>query len=75
MPEMFKAKVRPVGTSVGIIIPRKIMVQEKIKPGEEVEVALIKPRSPEEIEREIRKIMGIAKGAKPFKREHKDHEF
>jgi len=35
---MFKAKVRKVGTSLGVLIPREVAEREKIKEGEEVDV-------------------------------------
>lgn len=65
MPELFKAKVRRVGTSVGVLIPKEIVEHEGIKVGQEIEISLLKRRKLEEIE----KMFGIAKGAKPFERD------
>ena len=65
MGKVFEAKVRRVGTSLGLLIPKEIAEKEKIKEGERVEVGLLKKRKLELIE----KAFGIAKGAKPFKRE------
>jgi len=75
MPETFKTKVRNVGTSFGILIPSNIIKNERIRVGKEVEVTLIKPRSTKEIEKIISEAFGSAKGAKAFRREHRDHVF
>ncbi|MEK6891819.1 MAG: AbrB/MazE/SpoVT family DNA-binding domain-containing protein [Nanoarchaeota archaeon] len=68
MSELFKAKVRKVGTSLGVLIPKEVIEEEKIKEGEEIELNLMKKRKLEEIE----KMFGIAKGAKPFERDRID---
>ncbi len=68
MSELFKAKVRKVGTSLGLLIPKEIAKQEKIKEGQEVEISLLKKRKLEEVEEMIEKMFGAAKGAKPFER-------
>jgi len=68
MPELFKAKVRKVGTSLGILIPKEVIEKQKIKEGEEVEVGLLKQRKLEEVLRSI----GTAKGTKPFERDRID---
>ena len=68
MVEIFKSKVRNVGTSLGILIPKEIIGNEKIKEGEEIEVAILK-KNLELIE----KLFGSAKGAKfKFQRDHTD---
>ncbi len=68
MPEMFKAKVRRVGTSLGFLIPKEVTRREHIKEGEEVEVSLLKEMRIKAIE----EAFGIAKGAKPFRRDRTD---
>jgi antitoxin component of MazEF toxin-antitoxin module len=68
MGEVFKAKVRSVGTSLGILIPKSIAMKDGIRIGEEAEVALLKRRRLELIERAF----GLAKGSRSFKREHRD---
>jgi antitoxin component of MazEF toxin-antitoxin module len=68
MPELFKAKVRKVGTSLGILIPKEVIEKQKIKEGEEVEVGLLKQRKLEEVLR----LIGTAKGTKPFERDRID---
>ena len=68
MSDLFKAKVRKVGTSLGVLIPKEVIEEEKIKEGQEIELNLMKKRKLEEIE----KMFGIAKGAKPFERDRTD---
>ncbi len=68
MSDLFKAKIRKVGTSIGVLIPKEIAEQEKIRLGEEVEIGLFKKKRLEDIE----KMFGIAKGAKPFVRDRTD---
>lgn len=68
MDEIFRTKVRRIGTSFGILIPKKTLKANKIRLGEEVELALLKRRRLETIE----KLMGIAKGSAQFKRSEPD---
>jgi len=35
MPELFKAKIRKVDSSLGILIPKEVIEKQKIKEGEE----------------------------------------
>ena len=68
MPRMFKAKVRKVGTSLGVLIPKEIAQREKIKEGEEIEVGLLRARKVYE----VLKLFGTAKGTKPFVRDREE---
>ena len=68
MSGLFKSKVRRVGTSLGVLIPKEFVEKEKIKEGEEVEVSLLKKRKLEE----VLKLIGTAKGTKPFERDRTD---
>ncbi|MEM5773241.1 MAG: hypothetical protein QXL86_03415 [Candidatus Aenigmatarchaeota archaeon] len=70
MVETFKAKVRSVGTSLGILIPKEIAEKEKVKEGEIIQVSILKPNL-----KEVMKLFGTAKGASKFERDHKDREF
>ena len=70
MGEVFKTKAREVGTSVGVIIPMRVVKEMKIKKGEELEVGILKKNT-----QLMEKFFGRAKGAKPFRREHKEREF
>lgn len=68
MSELFKTKVRKVGTSFGLLIPKEIAMQEKLREGQEVEVSLLKRRRLEE----VWKLIGTARGTKPFERDRTD---
>ncbi|HLC97988.1 MAG TPA: hypothetical protein VJC21_04370 [Candidatus Nanoarchaeia archaeon] len=41
MAELFKTKIRRVGTSVGVLIPREHIAEARLHVGEEVEIALL----------------------------------
>lgn len=69
MAEMFKAKVRKVGDSLGFLIPKEIADTESIKEGEEVEVSVLKRRKLDAL---LKKLRGSAKGAGPFERDRED---
>jgi antitoxin component of MazEF toxin-antitoxin module len=62
---VFKTKVRTVGTSLGVLIPKEVIEELKIREGEEIDVAVLKQKRIEE----IKSLFGIAKGAAPFVRE------
>jgi antitoxin component of MazEF toxin-antitoxin module len=69
MAELFKAKVRRVGSSLGILIPKETADRENIKEGEQIEVSLLKRRNLAK----LLKLVGTAKGATvPFERDRKD---
>ena len=68
MSDLFKAKVRRVGTSLGVLIPKEIVEEERIKEGQEIELGLLKRRKLEE----VWKLIGTAKGTKPFERDRID---
>jgi antitoxin component of MazEF toxin-antitoxin module len=62
---VFKAKIRAVGTSLGILIPKEVVEELKFREGEEIEVALLKKKRLEEVISGL----GMAKGLAPFVRE------
>ncbi len=68
MPRMFKAKVRKVGTSLGVLIPKEIAKREKINEGAEVEVGLLKARRLDQVLKQF----GTARDTKPFVRDRED---
>lgn len=68
LPRLFKVKVRKVGTSLGVLIPRDLVKEQKIKEGEEVEVGILKRRKVGE----VLKLFGTAKGTEPFVRDRED---
>lgn len=72
---MVDAKVRRVGTSLGVLIPKWVIEEEHIKEGDTVSVTLSKKLKKQQIERLVAKAVGIAKGAKPFKREYQPDRF
>ena len=71
MTELFKSKIRRIGSSYGLIIPKQVLEQQHLEEGEEVEVGLLKERRRAEIE----KACGITKGAKPFVRDRTDRDY
>ncbi len=70
MTQKFGSKVRMVGTSMGLLIPREVAKEENIKVGEDVEVVIIKRRNFDEALAEIVKMTKGRLG--PFERERKD---
>lgn len=67
MDTLIKVKVRRIGTSLGVLIPKNLIKNKNIKVGEEIEITLLKKRKDL-----IVKFFGIAKGARPFHRESLD---
>ena len=63
MEPVFKAKVRRIGTSLGILIPKELLQEKKISEGDEIELSILKKRK-ELIDRAF----GIPKGIGPFTR-------
>ena len=62
-----KARVRRIGTSLGIIIPKEKLAEMKVKEGD----IIIIPR----IEKPVKEIRGILKGTVfHFEREHADRD-
>ena len=70
MSKVFEAKVRTVGTSLGILIPKEIVKQEKIKKNQNIKMVVMTEKDTKLIE----KTFGIDRGTKPFDREHIDRE-
>ena len=68
MAELFKGKVRRVGTSLGVLIPADVVREEELKEGEEIELSILRRRNLDKLLR----LMGTAKGAKPFVRDRTD---
>ncbi|MDD5163305.1 MAG: hypothetical protein PHD95_03800 [Candidatus ainarchaeum sp.] len=63
---VFESKVRQVGTSLGVLIPKEIANEGKIKENEIVQVAIIKKDLSL-----LEEAFGCVK-TKPFRRDHKD---
>ncbi|MFH1588935.1 MAG: hypothetical protein ABIA76_06385 [Candidatus Diapherotrites archaeon] len=63
---VFESKIRMVGTSFGLLIPKDVVLEESIKKNQTVKVAILK--------RDLSlldKSFGSVK-TKPFKRDHSD---
>lgn len=72
MGEVFPAKLRRIGSSVGVIIPKERLAPLKVEVGDEVEVALLKHPTAEE----IKEGFGMArKFTEPFQRDKKVQAF
>ena len=67
METVFKVKIRRIGTSLGVLIPKQLIAEKSIKEGEEVEIALLKKRMDL-----IAKVFGIERGAGHFERHARD---
>jgi len=67
--EVFEEKVRQVGTSLGLLIPKEVVSHERIKKNETIKVAILKKDHSL-----IEKMFGSVK-TKAFKREHKERVF
>ena len=68
---LFKVKVRKVGTSFGVLIPKEIVEEQKIKENEIVEVAVLKRNLSL-----LKNIAGTIKaGSWKREKEHRDKEF
>ncbi len=63
---VFESKVRQVGSSFGVLIPKEVVIEDKIRKDEKVKVVIIKKDLSL-----LEKAFGSVK-TRPFKREHKD---
>lgn len=68
MSEAIEVKLRRIGTSLGVLIPKRLVAREHLKEGSMLEISLLKRQRRELID----KYLGIAKGVGPFKREKSD---
>jgi antitoxin component of MazEF toxin-antitoxin module len=69
MAKTFRAKVRNVGTSLGVLIPKEIAEEEKVRKGEEIEVSIMRRNVSG-----VMRLFGTAKTATGFERDHKERE-
>lgn len=65
MADLFKTKVRRVGTSLGVLIPKETVDISGISEGEEIEVGIVKRKGVSD----IMSFFGTAKKSKTFERE------
>jgi len=63
----FEVKVRQVGTSLGVLIPKEVIREEKIKKDQTIRVSIIKKDL-----KLIDKMFGSAPHAGPFIRDRRD---
>ncbi|MBS3068268.1 hypothetical protein J4450_06185 [Candidatus Micrarchaeota archaeon] len=76
MTDIFKAKLRKIGSSVGVLVPKEQLAALDVEVGDEIDVSLLKHKSREEMEKEIEEGFGMAKHfTKPFVRDKKTREF
>jgi antitoxin component of MazEF toxin-antitoxin module len=68
--ETFTAKLRRVGNSLSILVPKSALDDLGVKEGDEVDVALLPLR--EERRRRLGRVIGSMPGLGPFQRERKD---
>lgn len=61
-----EVELKEWGNSVGVILPAEKLKELKLKKGDKIEIDIIAKRRID--------AFGIAKGAKPFEREHDDRE-
>ncbi len=71
MTKVFEAKLRPVGNSLGFIIPAGIIEERGFQKGDKVKI-VIPLSSLEERNKKLREMAGIYEGKPPFKRDKED---
>ncbi len=68
--ELFRSRLRRVGNSLSVLVPKKALDELGVDEGDEVEVALF--LLPDERQRRFEAAIGSVPGLGPFKRERKD---
>lgn len=68
--QLFKGRLRRVGNSLSILVPKKALEGLHKSEGDEVEVAIIPPSA--ERRARLDRIVGSVPGLAPFRRERKD---
>jgi antitoxin component of MazEF toxin-antitoxin module len=68
MAKSIQVKLRRIGTSIGVLIPKSVLRDGNFKLGQSIEISLVKRPTKKEIE----KAFGSAKWLKGFKREKGD---
>jgi DNA-binding SARP family transcriptional activator len=76
MNEVVRVKLRKIGSSVGLLVPKEQLVELNADAGDEIDVAFLKHRTPAELKKLADEGFGIAKGfTKPFERDKRTREF
>lgn len=73
MGRVFETRIRKIGTSAGVLIPKDVLEGQKLRVGDTIEVGILLPKR--ERIRILKKAAGSAKGASPFKRDKRDWRF
>ena len=68
--QLFKGRLRRVGSSLGVLVPKRALQDLRAHEGDEVEVVILPPRH--ERKSRLRSALGSVPGLAPFKRERKD---
>lgn len=67
MADVFVSKVRQIGDSLGVLIPKEVVAREKLKVGKDIELGVIH-RDFSQLE----KLFGSVKETVPFERDRRD---
>jgi len=70
MSTVFEGKVRRLGNSMAIIIPKEILEETGAKEGDAVKLSVLVPK--QRRKNVLKKIAGIDAGSRPFTREKSD---
>jgi antitoxin component of MazEF toxin-antitoxin module len=70
MSTVFEGKVRRLGNSMAVIIPKEILEETGVREGDVVKLSVPIPR--QRRSEVLRKMAGIDAGSRPFKREKGD---
>ncbi len=65
MAEIVEVKLRPVGNALGVILPGRMIKEEKLKSGETIFVSVLRKRKAS-----VKELRGLTKGASSFERDH-----
>jgi len=75
MVEVFKVRLRQIGNSIGLLVPQEQILAIDLNIGDEVDIALLKPRTKEELKKDIKDTFGMAKNSESFVRDKTIREF
>ena len=70
MSEIFESKIRRVGTSFGVLVPKELIEDDKLKEGDKVKLTIFTKNK-----QLLKETFGSAKGAKSIVRDHRDRIF
>jgi antitoxin component of MazEF toxin-antitoxin module len=68
--ELFVGRLRRVGNSLSVLVPKKALDEMHVGEGDEIEISLRPVR--QERERRLSQVVGSLPGLTPFRRERKD---